>query len=487
MARDLTELLSLLSDASEEAVARIKRAFEFASKAHRDKKRLSGEPYIVHSVETAKTLASLRMDTDTVLAGMLHDALGEDGVTAEEISKEFGETVADLVAQHVELDRIRYQGSGRYVENLRKLFMVTAKDVRVLIIRLAHRLHNVQTLSFIPEEKRGRIALETIEIYAPIANRLGMRKLKAELEDAAFPHALPTEYELTLEILQEKEGHDKALLERTRLALLGALTEANIKADVKYRQKQLYSTFRKLQKNNLDASRLRDLHALRIVVESVAECYQALGIVHTLWKPILGELTDYIANPKPNGYQSIHTEVFVEGGAIVEVQIRTREMDDDAEYGIASHLVYSEGGKPKAGGKLTKKLQWVKQLLEWQKNNADSEDFLDDLRMDFFRDRLFAYTPKGDVIELPEGATPIDFAYAIHSDIGNHAFGATVNGKFVGLDEKLRNGDVVEIATRKNSVPSSKWLESAKTSLARRHIRNAVAQKEAKKAKEKSS
>lgn len=481
MSHDTSELLALLRESSAETTDRINRAYSFAREVQHGKKRMSGEDYIVHSLETAKTLASLHMDPDTVIAGLLHDTLGEPGVTQEKLTKEFGEEVSALVSQQLELDRIKYQGDERYAENLRKLFMMTAKDVRVLIIRLAHRLHNVQTLKYIPEEKRGRIANETIEIYAPIANRLGMRKLKGELEDAAFPHAFPTEYELTLELLKEKEGTDQAELDRALAKLKRALTDNNIPADILYRQKQLFSTFRKLKRYNLDTSRLHDLHAVRVVVDSVAECYQALGVIHTLWRPILGELSDYIALPKPNGYQSIHTEVFTENGTIVEFQIRTTEMDEEAEYGIASHLAYTEAGKPKAGGKLGKSLQWVKQLLEWQKNNADSEQFLEELQMDFFRDRLFAYTPKGDVIELPEGASPIDFAYAIHSDIGKHAFGATVNGKFVGLDERLHNGDVVEITTRKNSLPSTKWLENAKTSLARRHIRNALNEKESKK------
>ena len=471
------ELISLLPHISAEDTALLVRAYDFAREIHSDKKRLSGEPYIIHSFETAKTLAGLRLDIPTVAAGLLHDTLGDEGLSRDKLAKEFGEEIAFLVDEQQKLDRIRYHGGEKYAENLRKLLMVTAKDVRVLTIRLAHRLHNVQTLRYIPEEKRGRIALETIEIYAPIANRLGMRKLKAELEDAAFPFAFPTEYELTMELLKEKAGHDKDALESAREQLEQAIQAAKIDAKVLYRQKQLYSLFKKLERYDFDITRLRDLHAIRVITKNIGDCYQVLGIAHNLWAPLQGQLSDYIASPKPNGYQSLHTEVLTDAGTIVEIQIRTEEMDAEAEYGIASHLSYVESGKPRTGGILAKKLRWVNQLLEWQKTNQESKEFLDELKMDFFRDRIFAYTPKGDVIEVPDNATPVDFAYAIHSDIGNHTAGARINGKLVPLNTKIMNGDVVEIDTKKSAHPSSKWLEFVRTSLARQHIRNYEAAK----------
>lgn len=468
------ELASFLDTASEDSRALIEKAYAFAKETHKNHLRLSGEPYITHSLETARTLAALRVDPDTVAAGLLHDTLGENEVTQETLTKEFGEEISELVRQHKELDSLRYQGSERYAENLRKMMMVSAKDVRVLILRLAHRLHNVRTLNSLPEEKRIRIARETIDIYAPISNRLGMRKLTGELEDASFPHAFPTEYALTLDLLKEKEGHSMEQLQAHTKELREALEKAGINSRILSRQKQLFSLYKKLEKYDYDIQKLKDLHGLRVITPTLGEAYQALGVVHALWNPVPGKISDYIAQPKPNGYQSIHTEVFTGDGTITEVQIRTEEMDTEAEYGIASHLAYTETGKQKSGGRIGKKLQWVKQLLDWQKSNTDPEEFLEELRTDFFQDRIFTYTPKGDVIELPEGASTIDFAYAIHSDIGAHAAGAHVNGKFVGLDERLKNGDLVEITTRKNSVPSTKWLEYAKTSLARRQIRGAA-------------
>lgn len=477
----LAELLELAQPKNSNERALIEKAFAFAERTHKDTKRLSGEPYLTHSVETARTLAKLKMGAETVAAGLLHDTLGEEGSDELTLEKEFGADIAGLVLNVVRLERIRYQGSEsgeKYVENLRKLFMVTAKDVRVLIIRLAHRLHNVQTLSFLAEEKRERIAKETIEVYAPIANRLGMRKLKGELEDAAFVYAYPEEYKEVKKLLEKRRDEIEASLKKFYQSLQKRLAKEGLQgAEIEFRTKQLYSLYKKLETVGMDISRVFDVAALRIIVQSVAECYQMLGIIHSIWTPVPGRLRDYIAAPKPSGYQSIHTVVFTGDGSMVEIQIRTQEMDQEAEYGIASHLAYAETGKKTTGGILDKKMMWLKQLLEWQKSMQESSEFLEHLKMDFFQDQVFTFTPTGDIIELPEGSTPIDFAYAIHSDIGNHAFGAKINGKFTALDTKLKNGDVIEIQTRNNAKPSHKWLDAAKTSIARKHIRGAIGER----------
>ena len=477
---DLSELLKL-RDFDAEEVAQLQHAYAFAKEVHKDHKRLSGEPYLVHSLETAKTLANLRMEAPTIAAGLLHDTLGEEDVTEESLTKQFGADIAELITQVAQLEKIRYTGTEtneKYVENLRKLFMVTGKDVRVLIIRLAHRLHNVQTLSFLPAEKRKRIALETIEIYAPIANRLGMRKLKGELEDAAFPHAYPEQYETVKNLLEKRREEIHVSLEKFSKLLQEKVNQENLsEVKTEFRTKQLYSLYKKLEELGMDISRVFDVAGLRVITKNVAECYQMLGIIHSIWTPVPGRLRDYIAAPKPSGYQSIHTVVFTGDGNMVEIQIRTDEMDREAEYGIASHLAYSETGKKKIGGILSKKMLWLKQLLEWQKSARESQEFLEDLKMDFFNDQVFTFTPKGDVIELPEGSSPIDFAYAIHSDVGDRAFGSKINGKFVSLDTKLQNGDIVEIQTRNNAKPSQKWLDAAKTSQARQHIRKALGEK----------
>jgi guanosine-3',5'-bis(diphosphate) 3'-pyrophosphohydrolase len=461
----------------------IRKAFEFAKNIHEDEKRLSGEPYIVHAFETAKILAELQMDASTIAAGLLHDTLDKDEATGEKLAKEFGPDIASLVKSLDNLDNIKYKGDERYAENLRKLFMVTAKDIRVLIVRFAHRLHNVRTLDYLPEDKRRSVALETLEIYAPIANRLGMRKLKGELEDAAFPYVYPKEYTEVKGLLKKKSQSIEKSLNVFYESLRKRLVEENIKpVDIKYRIKQLYSLFRKLEdkEHGMDINTVYDIAALRIIVNDVNECYQTLGIIHNTWTPVPNfPVKDYIAVPKPNGYRSIHTAVFTGDGNTVEIQIRTKEMDEDAEYGIASHLAYAESGKPKSGGAVGKKLMWLKQLIEWQKKINESKEFLENIKIDFFGDRVFAFTPKGDVVDLPENATPIDFAYAIHSDIGDHSFGAKVNGKLVPLDSVLKNGDIVEILTRKNSAPSQKWLTFAKTSLARKHIKMATLKKSA--------
>ncbi len=468
----IEEIINLLASPSEADRNMLTKAYAFAAEKHAEQKRFSGEPYFVHLYHTAKNLAELSMSAEVIAAGFLHDVLEDADVTPEALTKEFGTEITFLVEGVTKLGKLKYRGAERHAENLRKLFVAMAQDIRVLIIKLADRLHNVQTLEHVKPEKRQRIALETLQIYAPLANRLGMGNLKDALESGAFPYAYPAEYSITMELFEQKAPRAKENLEQVYTQIKEACEKQGL-SDVRidYRVKQIYSLYKKLALYDLDIDKIYDIIALRIIVPSVSDCYQILGLIHGLWKPVPGRIKDYIALPKPNGYQSIHTSVFTEGGAIAEFQIRTEDMNREAEYGIVSHIAYTEAGKPKTGGIISKKLAWVKQLLEWQKNFSESQELMESLKTDFFQKRIFAFTPKGDVIELPESATPVDFAYAIHSDIGNHTAGAKVNGKLVTLDSPLKNGDIIEIMTSKNAKPSSKWLEFVQTALARQHIR----------------
>lgn len=478
----LAELLTLatyLSPAEREVIT---RAYHFAAKAHADQKRFSGEPYINHPVEVTKILIGLRADAETLAAALLHDTVEDTEVTVEQLKKEFGANIAFLVDGVTKLGKLKYQGLERHVESLRKLFVAMAKDLRVILIRLADRLHNVRTLEHVRADKQKRIALETLEIYAPLANRLGIWKLKGQLEDAAFPYALPKEYEEVMRLRKTKGKESVKKLEKIYRTLSKELAAQNIKnAQIDYRVKYLYSLYLKLKRHHMDIGQIYDLSALRVIVPTMADCYQALGLVHTLWKPVPGRLKDYIAHPKMNGYQSIHTAIFTGDGGTAEIQIRSEKMHEAAEYGFASHLLYDESGKPKGGAKATKKVGWLQDLIEWQRQVEESGQFLSDLKTDFFQDRIFTFTPKGDVIELPKGASVLDFAYAIHSDVGDHAAGATVNGKFVAMDTELKNQDLVQIETKKTTHPSAKWLALVRTSMARKHIKNYLQKEEKKK------
>ncbi|MBI5004955.1 MAG: bifunctional (p)ppGpp synthetase/guanosine-3',5'-bis(diphosphate) 3'-pyrophosphohydrolase [Candidatus Lloydbacteria bacterium] len=469
------EALLKISKPEKRDVELLTKAYHFSKQAHDGQKRFSGEPYFNHAFATAYKLAELGMDTETIAAGLLHDTI-EDGEATEEIlKKEFGDEIAFLVEGVTKLGKLRYQGIERHTESLRKLFFAVAKDIRVLIIKLADRFHNVQTLEHVRKEKQKRIALETLEIYAPFANRLGMGELKGTLEDAAFPFAYPEPYRDITEQLRDRKNIKQKHLEKVNRTLQKELAGHGI-VDFKtdYRIKHTYSTYQKLLKKEKDIEKIYDIAALRIIVGSVEECYKTLGIIHSLWRPLPGRIKDYIAFPKPNGYQSIHTTIFTGDGDIVEIQIRTEVMHQEAEYGIAAHFAYKEERASPNSNALNKRLRWVKQLSEWQKQVHESKEFLENLRMDFFEHRVFVFTPQGDVIDLPENASPIDFAYAIHSDIGNHASGAKVNGKFTSLDTPLKNGDIVEIITKKSSMPNQKWLQYVKTTLARKQIRSAL-------------
>lgn len=456
----------------EEEKELIQRAFDIAEEAHRPQKRDSGEPYIVHPLATALTLAKMNMDAQTIAAALLHDVVDDTPITLEEIKKEFGEDIAFLVDGVSKLGKIKYRGVDRHAENLRKMLIAMAQDVRVILIKFADRLHNINTLGALPERKRKRIALETLEIYAPIAMRLGVSEMAKQLEDQAFPYVYPEKYEYVKQESKERMRDAKKYMKKLLPALKKELAKENLKPrKVEVRAKHYYSLWKKLEKNNYNWSRVYDIIAIRIIVDTVEECYKTLGIIHKLWRPLPGRIKDYIALPKPNGYQSLHTTVFCIDGRITEIQIRTKEMHENAEYGIAAHWQY-KNRDPISEEELDKAYRWVSQLKEWKQDSSPTEDFLDSLKIDVFGDRIFIFTPRGDVFDLPQGATPVDFAYAVHSDVGDKCAGASVNGKFVSLNHELHNGDVVEIVTAKNKTPSQAWLGFVKTRTAKNRIRH---------------
>ncbi|MFA7309947.1 MAG: RelA/SpoT family protein [Candidatus Paceibacterota bacterium] len=486
-----------MASKSIEDVELVTKAYDFSREAHKDQKRYSGANYFIHPAEVGFYLADAGLDAHAIAAGLLHDTIEDAGVKPQTIEELFGADVLALVEGVTKLGALRYRGMERHTESLRKLFAATAKDIRVLIIKLMDRLHNARTLEHVPKvEKRTRIALETLEIYAPIADRLGMSVAKQELEDAAFPWAYPKEYERTREIFKERRSENEKRLEKVEHDLKRELGEAglrNFRAEA--RMKGIYSMYRKLERKGWDITKIYDMRALRIVFPTVADCYAALGVIHAHWRPVPGKIKDYIAFPKPNGYQSIHTTVYTGDGGALEMQLRTEAMHREALYGIASHLTYKErqegsrssrsslewirqffpGGKPvqkepETGGGVP---SWVKDLAH--AHDAESQEYLETLKTDFFSHRVFVFTPKGDVIDLPVAATPIDFAYAVHSDLGNKMSGARVNGKMVSLDTSLRNGDMVEIITKPSGKPSRKWHDIAKTNMAKKHIRAALA------------
>ncbi len=449
----------------------LRKAYAFAEQAHAGQKRKSGEPYFAHVYETSKILAGLGMDTKTIAAGILHDVLEDTKVTEEQLEKEFGKDILFLVQGVTKLGTLKYRGHQRHVESLRKFFVAMAKDLRVVMIKFADRLHNLRTLEHLREDKRKRIAIESIEVYAPLANRLGMGKLKGELEDAAFPYAYPKEYAQMEELIKEKKVSYEKNLNEIREELEKELKKNKIKyVEIDYRVKQKYSLYKKLLKHDSDIEKIHDVVALRVVVDSVEECYRVLGLVHSIWRPLPGRIKDYVALPKPNGYRSLHTTIFAGRGGIAEIQIRTKEMHAEAAYGVAAHFAYKERTRKNKDDK--SHLKWIEELNDLNHIPTEPTKFIEHLKMDFFNDRIFIFTPRGDVVDLPEGSSPIDFAYSIHSDIGDHISAAKVNGKMVQILSPLKNGDIVEIVTNKNSNPSSKWLEHTKSSAAKKHIKN---------------
>jgi len=469
MAPTLDEILILIPNLKVKDKVLIEKAYNFANNAHKGQLRKNGDPYFVHVASTAKNLADLEMSPLVVAVGLLHDVLEDADITPEELKKEFGEEIFDLIEGVTKLGKVKYKGVERNAENLRKFFISVAKDLRVLIIKLADRLHNIETLEHVRPDKQKRIALETLEIYAPLANRLSMGRLKGKLEDAAFRFAYPKEYEKVKEMLLEKKDAEEKYLIEVKDIIIKKIEEDKIKNfQIDYRQKHLYSLWKKLQKYHMDIDKIYDIIALRVMVRSVADCYHVLGLIHGEWIPVPNRIKDYIASPKTNGYQSLHTTIFSGTGGIVEIQIRTHEMHEKAENGIAAHFIYKE----KDQKEISKQFEWVHQLNDLNQDKDNPEKFLKSIKMDFFNDRVFIFTPKGDIVDLPEDSSPIDFAYAIHTDIGNHIQGAKINGKNSSLSTKLKNNDIVEIQVNKNAKPSSKWLDYVKTTLAKRHINN---------------
>lgn len=493
---DIKEIISLMQNPTKEDIALVQKAYDFAEKAHEGHMRNSGEPYFNHLFATARNIAELGMGATTIATGFLHDTIEDTKTTPEDIKKEFGEEILFLVEGVTKLGAIRYHGSSQYNEGLRKLFIAMSQDIRVLIIKLCDRLHNMQTLEFVTKEKQLRIAKETLEIYAPIAYRLGIKKLQKDLEDLAFAHVYPKEYEEMKKILKVKKEQIEEHLDKFEKSLKKELAKNGVtKFHIDHRVKSLYSLYRKFKKYRGDVEAIYDISALRIVVPEVSDCYKILGIIHGSWRPLPGRIKDYIAFPKINSYRSIHTTIFTGDGGIIEVQIRTEEMNKEAEYGVASHLSYKEGLKKKMtysnlswiknilpGKNLINTNSkddlsvdvptWVKELVEYQKEAG--EGFVDDIKSDFFEERIFVFTPKGDVIDLPKDSSVIDFAYAIHTDLGDHMAGAKVNGKFVSIISILKNGDRVEIETKKTAKPNYKWLEHCKTTMARRRINHFI-------------
>lgn len=470
-------IFELLPKPSKSDKELITRACEFAQRAHDGQLRKSGEPYYNHVFATGLNLATLKMDSNTIAAGILHDVLEDTDTTEEELTKEFGEHIVKLVQGVTKLGKLRYSGVERHVESLRKFFVAMADDIRVVVIKLCDRLHNIQTLQYVDPQKQARIALETIELHARLADRLGMGRLKAELEDAAFPYVYPKEYEDTLHLFNAMRPISDEQLEKVVSKLEEELSIFDVRIErIDSRIKHLYSLWQKLKRYKMDQSKIYDVIALRIIVPTPSDCYQALGVIHGLYRPVPGRFKDYIAVPKPNGYRSLHTTIFTGDGTTLEIQIRTKEMHEEAEYGIASHLSYKEFGKNKniTEAELKRKIGWTKELLEWQKDVEHHQEFMKNLRTDFFEKRVFVLTPKGDVIDLPEGSTPIDFAYAVHSDIGDHIAGVKINGKMMPIDTELRNRDVVEIEISDAARPKPKWINMARTTIAKRKIRQHI-------------
>lgn len=488
------DIIKLINSPTAEDIILIEKAYKTAEEAHAGVLRKSGEPYFNHVFETAKIIAELKMDPATICAGLLHDSI-EDGVlTEEKIREQFGKEILFLVNGVTKLGKLKYHGAERHMESLRKLFVASAQDIRVIIIKLCDRLHNMRTLQYVRPDKQKRIALETLEIYAPLAYRLSIRKLCRELEDLSFPYIYPKEYENAKELMRSKSAETLPKLEKFMRSVKKALAEEGLtNFSTGYREKGLYSLSKKIITKDGDIEKIYDILALRIFTNNVSDCYKVLGIIHNKWRPMPGRIKDYIAVPKANGYQSLHTTVFTGDGAVVEVQIRTHEMHRLAEYGIASHLSYKDIKNSK-----DKEMSWFSQFLPkslnvyfqstppnqdapaWMKELAEShktsngEEMMEDLKTDFFSNRIFTFTPKGDVIDLPIGSSIIDFAYTIHSDIGNHMASAMVNNKIASLHTTLKNGDQVEILTKKSAKPNRKWLDYAKTTMAKRLLKSAL-------------
>src|SRR5438270_12792940 len=454
----------------------VKKAYVYSAKVHQGQIRKSGEPYLVHPLEVAGLLADLKLDEASIVAGLLHDTIEDTLAKPEEIRELFGQEVLDLVEGVTKLGTFQSSEAvsveEKQAENFRKMLVAMAKDIRVILVKLADRTHNMRTLSFMQPDAQQRIAQETLDIYAPLAHRLGIQWIKIELEDLAFQYLKPAEYHDVEQQLEETQKDRQKYISDVVDLLRTKLKEAGLDADVQGRPKHVYSIWKKMRKNGLSSvSQLHDIVAFRLILKTVPACYEALGLIHSLWKPVPGRFKDYVAIPKPNMYQSLHTTVIGPSGERIEIQMRTEEMHRIAEEGIAAHWAYKEGNK---GGKDEQKFAWLRQLMEWQHDLKDPREFLETVKVDLFTDEVFVFTPKGDVRSLPQGSCPIDFAYAIHSEVGAHCAGAKVNGKMVPLRYKLKNGDSVEILTNANVRPNKDWLGFVKTSRAQAKIRQFI-------------
>lgn len=450
----------------------VTKAYQLAEEAHKDQRRVSGEPYILHPLAVAQILADMKIDTTTITASLLHDVVEDTSYTLDDLKKMFGKEVAFLVDGVTKLSRLNYRTKeDQQLNSMRKMFLAMAKDVRVVVIKLADRLHNMRTLRYMRSDKQKRIAQETLEIFAPLAHRLGIFNIKWELEDLSFRYLEPDKYYDLVDQMKQKRHVREEIVNEAIDVLKKALDEAHIHCEINGRPKHFYSIYKKMKKDNRDLSQVYDLFAIRVIVDDVKDCYGVLGIVHSLWKPLPYRFKDYIAMPKPNNYQSLHTTVIGTRGQPVEIQIRTWEMHRIAEYGVAAHWRYKEGNQTANKDAFDEKMGWLRNLLEWQ-DTSNPKEFVNALKLDAFSDEVFVFSPRGDVIDLPQGSIPIDFAYRIHTDVGHRCVGAKINGKIVPLDYKLKNGDIVEIITSKVGKPSLDWLNIVGSSESRSKIRS---------------
>lgn len=457
----------------DEQIAFIEEAYQFAKKAHANQKRASGQPYIVHPTQVAGTLANLGLDPDTIAAGFLHDTVEDTDVTNDELKEKFGKDVAFIVDGVTKLNKYEYKSHQEFLaENHRKMLIAMAKDIRVIMVKLADRLHNMHTLEHLRPDKQRRIASETMDIYAPLADRLGIGTIKWELEDLSFHYLNPKEYYRIVNLMSLKRSERENYINDTINTLKSSLDSLGIKYDIQGRPKHIYSIYKKMVNKHKDFNEIYDLLAVRVIVDTVKDCYAVLGAVHTKWKPMPGRFKDYIAVPKVNGYQSLHTTIIGPGGRPLEIQIRTEQMHEVAEYGVAAHWAYKRGnfnGVEQTDS--NEKLDMVREILELKDETQDASEFMKSVKSEIFSDRVYVFTPKGEVYELPKGSVTLDFAYEIHTQVGSHAVGAKVNGKLVPLDYKLKNGDVIDIMTQTNASPSRDWIDLVKTSRARNKIR----------------